>query len=630
MRSSGLLELDADTDADPIQGLEPLGDNVKGLRLPPMTGDDFTNLTLDLALVPQAKFSVTKVVDGPGAAFGTGPFTIVVTCTFNGATVAGYPKTESFTAGQSKEFTAPFGSACVANETVNGGATTVVVDPANGLTLDSEDGELEITVTNTFELGKLRLYKDVTGAGQEAGMTEGNVYKFDIVCSFNGKADAFKKSVEIVDDGSGQMYTDIEGIPVGAECTVTETDNGGADETPAPEIRVIVDKDTTVIFCLENVFSAGTVELAKVLTGDAKDDPFVLDLEFEVQVTCEVEVNGVRGVVYSDKHLIKGGETLTLDDALLPAGTHCWLEETKTQGADGVTLNYDGYDNAAIVQKLEKDAPLQKLELSASNRFDQAQITVSKVVDGPDMGESYYFELSCTYPVDGQPVPYPLAEADAKFSLKGGESKTITVLAGVSCEVVETDVPEGATVSITNTDGGTDGALADIEGDENAVEVTNTLELAELTVTKIVKGPGKSGASYDFELACIYHGSAGDVEYPLAPEDASFSLKHGESKTITVLAGVDCVVTETNVPSGATVTVTDTDDSTEGGSTDGALNDLHGTENAVDVTNTFPPPSLPHTGSDTQILVWGAALLVMGLAVRGATMRRRKGERDHP
>lgn len=639
VRSSGVIRLSADTAADPLAGQEPLGDNVAGLILSPLTTDDFTNLTLDLALIPPAKFKVIKEVDGDGAEdFGSGPFTIRVTCTFDNATVAGYPKTETFTAGQSKEFTAPLGSSCLATETGNGGATAVEIDPEDGLTLASEVDVDEITVTNTFELGRIRLYKDVAGAGLAAGLTKGKVYTFDLSCSFNGKANAVKKSVTITDDGTGQMFTEIEGIPVGAECTVTETDNGGADDTPPAETRVIVDSETTVWFCLENVFSAGTLLLTKEVAGDAKEDPFVLDREFQVEVTCELEKDGVRGVTYSATHWIKAGDEVALKtaagaDVLLPTGTHCWLEETETQGADDVALNYDGYDNAAIVRKLAKDAPLQVLELSATNRFDQAELLISKVVDGPDLGESYDFEVACTYPVttpEGVMLEeYPLAETDARFSLKGGESKRITVLAGVSCEVVETNVPDRATVTIVDSDGSTEGGVTDgkvseLEGTENAVEVTNTLELAELTVSKTVVGPG-TGKAYDFELACVYHGADGDVPYPLAEEDARFSLKDGESRTITVLAGVDCQVTETNVPGGATVTIVDSDASTEGGDADGALADLTGDENTVDVTNTFDKPVLPHTGAQSVglLLALGAAAVLIGAGLVLNARRRR-------
>lgn len=489
VRSSGLITLSADTDADPIAGEEPLGDNVAGLTLAPLTTDDFTNLTLDLALVPPAHLTIEKQVDGEGAAYGTASFKIDVACVFDGKTVVGYPKTVTLKGAESTVLTAPLGSKCTATETSKGGATAVAVDAVDGVTLDSESGDFKITVTNTFDLGKIRLYKDVAGAGQEAGMTEGNVYRFDVVCAFNGKADAFvQRGVEIVDDGSGQMFTEIEGVPVGAECTISEVDNGGADDTPPAETRVIASKETTVWFCLENVFSAGTLEASKALAGPAKEDEFVKSLDYRVRVTCEVEKSGIRGEVYSAELMVKAGEKIRPknsngDPVLLPAGTHCWLEETVDQGAGDAAVNFDGWDHAAIVQKIGKDEPLQTLELTATNTFDQAELTVSKKVVGPGTGGAYDFELACTYPVQGEDgieqADYPLAAGDAKFSLKDGEKKTVTVLAGVSCVVVETNLPQNATATIEDSDatterGATDGIVTGLSGADNFVEVTNT------------------------------------------------------------------------------------------------------------------------------------------------------------
>lgn len=161
--------------------------------------------------------------------------------------------------------------------------------------------------------------------------------------------------------------------------------------------------------------------------------------------------------------------------------------------------------------------------------------------------------------------------------------------------------------------------------------MTNTLELAEITVSKKVEGPGPEGAEYSFELACIYHGTDGDVPFPLAGEDAKFTLKHGESRTIEVLAGVDCAVVETDLPAGASVAYLDNDDTTDGGATDGKIADLHGDGNKVEVTNFFEEegdtPGIPVTGdaSLTAGLVLAGLLLLAGAALMVARRRRRLG-----
>lgn len=63
VRSAGWLTLDATVEGSTIMGNEPLRDNVKSLRVSPLTTDDFTNFTLDLALKPLPGFTLDKVAD---------------------------------------------------------------------------------------------------------------------------------------------------------------------------------------------------------------------------------------------------------------------------------------------------------------------------------------------------------------------------------------------------------------------------------------------------------------------------------------------------------------------------------------------------------------------------------------
>ncbi|WP_273491822.1 DUF5979 domain-containing protein [Gordonia otitidis] len=743
VRSSGVISLSADESADPIAGDEPTGDNVAGLALAPLTTDDFTNLTLDLALRPSTTFTVAKAIDGDGAQYHADTeFDIEVTCTLDGANVAGYPKTVTLTGGESVELSAPMGANCTATETDDGGATETAIDPANGVTLEFEpadpititvtntfklaeftvsktvdgngahlhadtefaitvdctvdgsswrsgeaggfpqqitltgggsetftapvganctavetdtagateasvdpeagilltddpDAAFAITVTNTFEVGSFKIVKEVTGAG--AGIKDSYSFEFGVVCTYRG-SEVLNETAILTGDGMTNLESDqFDELPVGSECVITETASDGADETPGP-VQVTIDRDpeTVQLAGFVNAYSAGTIEVTKALEGDAADDAFVQGLVFDVTVTCQVDVGGQLVDVYSGILKVKGGETVAPEingePVLLPLGAHCFGEETNTQGAESAVVDHDSYDNAAIVESGNVDAP-QLLTLAAVNTFDTAALTVSKTVVGPDMGESYSFELVCTYPVTGddgttENVAYPLPDADAKFTLKGGESRTIEVLAGVDCGVVETDAPAGATVTYLDSDdrtlgGEADGEVSDLTGAENSVEVTNTLELAKLRVSKQVVGPGVEGAEYSFELACTYHGTDGDVPFPLADEDAKFTLKHGGFRIIEVLAGVDCTVSETNAQ-GATVSFVDTDDSTDGGAKDGVVADLHGDGNAVEVVNTFEKLAVTGGSSPLGALVAGGLLLIAGGALM--VVRRRSKE----
>ncbi|WP_449281299.1 DUF5979 domain-containing protein [Leucobacter sp.] len=741
VRSSGVITLSADTDTDPIAGEEPLIDNVAGLTLTPLTADDFTNLTLDLALTPAAKFTVAKVIDGAGAQYHADTeFDLEVTCTLGGSTVRGYPRTVTLKGGESSELSAPAGANCTAVETDDGGATEVSIDPEGGVRLDfepenpititatntfemtdfvvaktvegngahlhadtefaitvdcridgtswgaggypqditlrggesetftapvganctatetdaagatevsvdpadgvlltgEEDAAFAITVVNTFEVGSFRILKELDGAG--VGLKDAYEFGFTAVCTYRD-AEVLNENVTLTGDGTAAIESgQFDDLPVGAECTITETANGGADETPAP-VQITIDRDpeTVQIAGFVNEYSAGTIEVVKTLEGAAAEHAFVKDLPFEVAVTCQVDVDGRIVDVYSGVLRVKGGETVSPEidgePVLIPFGARCFGEETNAQGASRATVDHDGYDNAAIVTKGDVDTP-QKLTLTAVNTFDQASLTVSKKVVGPDTGESYSFELACTYPVAGEDgtvtrTAYPLADDDAKFTLKHGESRTVEVLKGVDCGVVETDAPAGAVVTYLDSDGttlggDTDGEVSDLVGDGNTIEVTNALELAKLTVSKTVSGPGPEGAEYRFELDCTYHGTDGDVPFPLEPADAEFALKHGESRTIEVLAGVTCKVAETDVPRGATVTIVDTDDRTDGGAEDGVIADLHGDGNTVEVTNTFRKLSTTGGAPLTGAIAATSVLLLAGAALLVARRRRKE------
>ena len=87
LRSSGLVTLSATVDGSVISGDEPLGDNVAGLSLSPLTTDAFTNLTVDLALqrVPGYEFTKTSdpVSGTPVAADGSITYTLTGTNTGN-------------------------------------------------------------------------------------------------------------------------------------------------------------------------------------------------------------------------------------------------------------------------------------------------------------------------------------------------------------------------------------------------------------------------------------------------------------------------------------------------------------------------------------------------------------------
>jgi len=163
---------------------------------------------------------------GPGTAF-----TVEVDCD-----VDAYDQTLVFgadgtlTSGTLPMTGLPVGMDCTVTETGTGGADPVRYDPDGGTPTTpptvtiAEDQLVTVTVTNTFDevLGSLDVVK-VIGAGPEP--PEGAVFTVEVDCD----DDTFDTTLRFDETGTLISGTaPLTGLPVGTECTVTETGVGGA------------------------------------------------------------------------------------------------------------------------------------------------------------------------------------------------------------------------------------------------------------------------------------------------------------------------------------------------------------------------------------------------------------------
>ncbi|MEU5870924.1 DUF5979 domain-containing protein [Glycomyces sp. NPDC047369] len=176
---------------------------------------------------------IVKEVTGAGAdAYGAGPFTVSLDCVFDtgegvlDVTVPGGP-TREFTADEPALYEGlPTGSVCTATETGTGGATEVTVTGENPATIPFRD-TAELTIVNRFDLGGLAVAKRLDGAG--APGHEDDAFTVDLACTFDGSAvDVPGGSARTITGAGTAAYT---GLPAGAECTLTEPGDGGADRT---------------------------------------------------------------------------------------------------------------------------------------------------------------------------------------------------------------------------------------------------------------------------------------------------------------------------------------------------------------------------------------------------------------
>lgn len=188
---------------------------------------------------------VTKIVTGPGAElYGTGPFDVQLTCI---RLVDGVPTAVTIPGGATRVmdtaggFAAdylllPAGSTCVLRETGTAGATTANIVDANGrpavATVVQPGETVELTDTNTFDLGSLQVTKSVTGGGAATRGTASFVVHLECTLVVNGVV----TSVPIPGGADRALSTSTtltatyDQLPTGAECTVTETSSGGADK----------------------------------------------------------------------------------------------------------------------------------------------------------------------------------------------------------------------------------------------------------------------------------------------------------------------------------------------------------------------------------------------------------------
>lgn len=390
-------------------------------------------------------------------------------------------------------------------DTATGAADAVVLGrDTHDLTIDA----------GLLPLGGVQINKALTGAG--AGeFAASDILKFQIVCAFDPRLDGvapvevLNQEVTLPVNGANAVTSDVmAGLPAFSSCTITETDHGSAD-APAAPVTVTVPWDAvaeesgTVTGSLTNFISAGSVQVSKTLAGDDIAVEAAKDRMFEILATCQIEEENDLGEtvltdVYSGVVKIKGGQTKYLvgDDGeprLLPLNARCFGEEVNTGGAQASEVDFDSWENSVPVTDGTPDE-LQVLTISAVNTFENAELTVSKKVEGPGTGGAYDFTLSCTIPGEGEngevvDGEYVLPEADAKFRLMDGDSRTIQVPAGVSCQVKETNVPDGAKVTITDSDdttegGASDGIVTNLTGTDNTVKVLNTFpERPPLVVT---------------------------------------------------------------------------------------------------------------------------------------------------
>jgi hypothetical protein len=205
---------------------------------------------------PVGSFPISKEVAGEGAGFvpADTEFGVGVTCEFLGSPVAGFDPFEATLSAASTVTVGPLpvGATCNIVETESNGAGLVSVVP-DTVTVGQDEVPVEVVVTNTYDVGSLVIRKVVTGSGAASAT---DPFEFDIACTFLGTdLDPQPDPVTITPPATS---AEVDGLPIGAVCAVTErAPYGGADGPPTVDPgSVTIGADGPVTVTVTNTFTA--------------------------------------------------------------------------------------------------------------------------------------------------------------------------------------------------------------------------------------------------------------------------------------------------------------------------------------------------------------------------------------
>jgi LPXTG-motif cell wall-anchored protein len=359
-------------------------------------------------------------------------------------------------------------------------------------------------------------------------------------------------------------YAVISGISVGTEYTVTEKDysddgyvttvSGNASGTVAevadpvvftntyyPSAEIVINKEIETLY--DGVAVPDGVEFPFGLykaAGDAYEkvanasaSVTTSDGGKSYSATMTVKIKDL-----ADLGLFDESDSVTLyvhEEPLSGEG----LAESWVQDPDyyEVTINKDGTveypDTDTAVTMTNKYEPLSQLSLTKSTDGNSDKMFEFTIEIGTLDGYPYEYSLT----VGGEQVGETLEGTGT------GSAVSFVVSLAHNETAVINGIPVGTPYTVTEKDYSSEGyysdlpdnetsGIIDIDETKNHIEVNNTYESTDLTISKVVAGI-ETTTQFNFE-----------VSYGSTPE--SFALKDGESKTLE------------DVPVGATYTVKET------------------------------------------------------------------------
>lgn len=595
--------------------------------------------TFDYAQLTVSKNVITSAQDEDNAAvILDSPFTVTVTCTFNGSAVyadgysAGTPMVLSLAAGAAQTLTKlPAGASCTVTETTPGhaegttirwstatnpGGTTAVGTTATfTLTRDNPGGTNSAIVNNSYGVASFTVEKQVKGGG--AAQFGTGPFIIHVLCVAPGGVTAYDGDVSL--SPSTTMSVTINNIAKSSVCSAQETNfaSTGADAlvyrngAGAVFDGTGVDVSTgTPKVTVENWYLTGEVSVTKAVSGDAAAKfgagPF--------EVTLECVRDSIDVTIVNPTRSILDGETETFRN--LPRGADCVLTETDTGGATSaliVRADDSATADAATgwsftIDDIDVD-DLSDNQVQAAftlqNRFDPAELSVTKTVDTASLDQSdgkisygpFPTTVECTFNNAAVYADGYAADAPMQKDLEDADTWLLSGLPqGADCTVTETDSKGATSSTVVTTAGSADPVenatvtLAALPA-SNSAAITNSFDTGSLSLSKALAGDGAEAwgtAPFTVNVECTLDDESGLRTVWL--KDYTFQVVDGAitpaSVTIDTLpAGASCAITETATGGANSTTVTIDSAVTDGTSATAVI--AADTESDVLVTNTF-------------------------------------------
>ena len=491
---------------------------------------------------------IEKRLVGDGSAWAAGPFEFDVTCT-----TPDYSTTVTLDPGQLSATVSPIvaGSECTVTETSGGNAATplpapqtVTIPPYTG----TPPGPVETTFTNQFPVN-LRLTKTLSGAARDYAQ---GPFTFEIDCTPTQVPDPL-----IVTLTPDFLVADVTGLPIGGQCSVVETGNGGASAPTVPHqvgtFTVPGVNDPPAELTVDNEFPEGRVRVSKTLSGDAAVR--MTDAEFTIALTCERDlVSGGTEQILDRTVRLKGGEASTWS-AGLPVGARCWAAETDSQGATTVTISHDE-TNPITITDGQRDADITVDNNYPAGGDENGSLVITKELRGEARQWAqgpFVFRTACSL------GDFSLPAVQSILTPSDREAAIGNLPVGAFCVVSETgvgsaSVPEPNVLGVVTVP---DASTQSVPVGPTYVPAVNDFPAGYLTVRKELAGQGAAAmgaARFALDVRCERDLIAGGTEEILARQ---VTLAGGESMRFDdpLPMGARCWATETDSVGATSVSV---------------------------------------------------------------------------